>query len=119
MENRKFSRVDFQIEAEFLFRGKSYSAQVQNLSLKGALIKVGENIEIETGEKLSLTLFVQGLSTNLEIKISGEVIRKENNSVGVKFGAVDLDSFIHLRNIIAYNRGDYDTIMEEFIDHSM
>jgi hypothetical protein len=115
MENRKLSRVNFQIEAEFSFEGNNYKAQVKNLSLKGALIEIPEKNDIELEDQLEIKLIINGMSTNLEISLNAIVIRKENNNLGLKFGIIDIESFIHLRNIIAYNSGDYDMVMEEFL----
>ena len=118
MDKRKLSRIDFYVEAVFSYQGLEHKARVKNLSLKGALIETNEKLDIGINEKLDIVLSVKGLSSTLEIHAKGIVVRKEEASFGLKLENMDLDSFIHLRNIIAYNSGDYDKIMEEFINNS-
>ena len=45
------------------------------------------------------------------------MVRVEPDGLGFQFAKIDVDSFTHLRSIIAYQKGDGDAIMEEFIDY--
>jgi len=40
---------------------------------------------------------------------------EDSDGVALQFAQVDLDSFVHLKNIVAYNSGGEDKIMEEFV----
>jgi hypothetical protein len=116
MEKRKLTRAEYKIEAQIVYKGENFSGEAKNLSLKGALIEIDENAVIDINEKLDILFLITGQSSNLIIKVEGTVVRKGKGYIGLKFDVIDLDSFIHLRNIVAYNDGDYEKIMNEFIN---
>ena len=113
-EKRRFSRVPFSITAQIDGAERRFKADVSNLSLRGAFIHGGE--AIPAGQALSLTLELIGDSSDLTVTVSGRVIRASADGIGIEFEHMDLDSFIHLRNIVAYNSGDADKIDREFRD---
>jgi hypothetical protein len=53
---------------------------------------------------------------DLSICLIGKVLRRGEGFFSLQFQEMDLDSFTQLRNIIAYNAGDGDRVMREFID---
>ncbi len=117
MEKRKHTRTNFQILALMYHNSIEYSGQVINLSMRGALIESDETMEIPHNSILDVTLLIIGASSTLKINFKGLLIRNDENLLGFKIESIDLDSFIHLKNIIAYNSGDYDKIMEEFTEN--
>ncbi|HBE77426.1 MAG TPA: PilZ domain-containing protein [Firmicutes bacterium] len=113
MEKRELTRVAFHIEAIIKYQERTFTGKVENLSLKGMFIQTAENLKLK--EPLAISIHLAGDSSDLEIKLNGNVVRVEQSGVGVQFDKIDLDSFIHLRNIVAYNSGDEDNVMNEFV----
>ena len=101
MEKREKSRVPFNLNATFKYKGNSIEGELDNLSLNGLYIKTGE--EIPEYSKIDVNIELSGDTSMLMIKIAGEVIRNDDNGIAIKFSNIDLDSFIHLKNIISYN----------------
>ena len=113
-DKRKFSRVPFVVKAQIDWQGKVLAGEVSNLSLRGMLVHVPETIPV--GEKLASTLQLTGDSSDLKVTIVAKVVRTDAKGIGLEFEQMDLDSFIHLRNIVAYNSGNADLIDQEFMN---
>ena len=109
---RRHTRIMFQTKAELTLAGQIITGEVDNLSLKGMLLHTTH--KVKTGQKLNLTIFLSSSSSELSLSIKGQVVRLDKNSLAIEFIEMDLDTFIHLRSIIAYNEGDDQKIMEEF-----
>jgi hypothetical protein len=112
MEKRELTRVAFDIEATIDYQERSFSGKVDNLSLKGMFIVTTEKVKLH--DPIQITIHLAGETSDLEIKLNGTVVRMTDEGIGIQFDKVDLDSFIHLRNIVAYNSGDEDKVMDEF-----
>jgi len=52
------------------------------------------------------------------VNFNGVVSRKNEEDIGLTFDKIDLDSYMYLKNIVAYNIDDAEKIMEE-IGHSI
>lgn len=112
MEKRDFTRVPFETKAVINWKGRSITGTVENLSLKGMFLKTSE--EIEDDQEISIKIFLTGSSSQLTIDLDGTVLRYENEGMAIRFQKIDIDSFIHLKNVVAYNQGNADEIMNEF-----
>lgn len=112
MEKRGFTRVSFRTEATVEFKDQTIRGEVENLSLKGMFLKTPE--KMKKNEEVSIKILLSGTSSELFINVKGVVVRSESNGAGFQFNGMDLDSFIHLKNVIAYNEGDEGKIMDEF-----
>lgn len=115
MDKRKFSRVNIEIECLVEKNGRTYEGHVSNLSLKGMMFEP-EIRDFEAGERVNISIQLTGHSSSLQIDVLGDVIRADEEGVAINFVELDVDSFIHLKNTIAYNDGDPDKIEREFHD---
>ncbi len=114
-KKRENTRVEFHTRAELRGGSTVISGRVENLSLKGMyLIPDVEDVPFEEGEELHITIRLAGIASQLSIELSGTLVRGERGGVGLRFTDMEFDTFLHLRNIVAYNTGDEDRIMEEF-----
>ena len=68
----------------------------------------------EIGEQCDVSLHLVGASSDLGLKMKGEVVRIEPNGLALHFYETDLDSFYHLKNILYYNSDNPDKLDEEF-----
>lgn len=116
MEKRKFSRVPFHIEAEINANGSNFKGEVENLSLKGMLVHIHDHL-LELGTPLTMIINLTGVNSNLSINLKGRVVRVSQEGIGIFFEEIDLDSFIHLKNIIDYNVADPEKVKEEFFEY--
>ena len=114
-DRRKNTRVPFQTTADVWFSDKNYThCETENLSVKGVSVLGISSHQI--GEKCDLSLALSGSTSELKLTMKGEIVRVKENSIGLKFTEIDLDSFYHLKNIIYYNSENPDKIESELID---
>ena len=115
MEKRRFSRVAFNLKAFFNCRDASFKGEVENLSLNGMFVRTGEKLCL--GELVEITLYLSGTTNPLDISINilAAVVRVEEGGLVLQFREMDMDCFGWLKNIIAYNDGDGDKVMDELL----
>ena len=118
MNKRKYSRVVFETTAKIKKDSSFVKGEVENLSLKGAYIETlpVNNINIE--DLVEIYIELTGTTSNLNLKVNARIKRKDKKGYGVEFTSVDLDTFTYLKNIVAYNSGEYENILEEFENSS-
>ncbi len=112
MEKRRNTRVTFGVGAVIKYKRKSIECNVINLSLNGVLIECSKEIPLNAEVKIGI--FMEGSTSKLKINVEGKVIRSSASETAIMFNSIDLDSFIHLKNIVAYNEGNEEKIMQEF-----
>ena len=114
-KKRDTTRVEFHTRAEVRAGGKVIEGTVENLSLKGMFLKAEtSHFSIQSGQAVGILIRLAGARTKLSIELRGKVIRWDKEGLGIEFTEMEFDTFVHLRNIVAYNSGDEDRIMEEF-----
>ncbi|MBU0674219.1 MAG: PilZ domain-containing protein [Proteobacteria bacterium] len=113
VERRKNTRVPFQATLDLKFAdGRTHKCETNNLSLYGVF---AEGVSGHPrGEVCDVVLNLTGATSDVRLRMKGEIMRVESNGVGLKFVEIDLDSFYHLKNILYYNSGDPDRLEEEF-----
>jgi hypothetical protein len=116
MGNRKFSRVPFHVNATIAAAGRQFQGEVENLSMTGMFVDTAERLD--EGQAVDITIALTGTLPEITICFSGKVSRIVVNGLAFTFDKIDLDSYMHLKNIIAYNSDDAEKVMEE-ICHSI
>jgi hypothetical protein len=111
-EKRNFTRVLFQCRAELQHEGGTVSCDVDNLSLRGMLVKCSEPFPL--GTSLGIRIQLTGSTADVSIRLTGSVVRHQEGGVALEFSGMDLDSFMLLKNVVIYNSGNEDKILEEF-----
>lgn len=114
VEQRRNSRVDFDVEATLNCDGRVVAGKVENVSLKGMLLRTSRSLDVDAPVDIGLDLI--GSKPPVHVEFPGTVVRMTDDSVGVQFGPIGLEAFTHLRNIVSLNAGDPDKIMAEFRD---
>lgn len=114
-ERRKNVRVAFQTTVSLRFADGEYAhCQTRDLSLKGIFIP--GIVDREPGEKCHVAIFLSGASSELKINMTGDVVRKTEDGIGIHFDEMDIDSFFHLKNIVYYNSDHPDQIAEPYLE---
>jgi hypothetical protein len=112
MEKRNTIRVPFHVRSVVKHGDTVIEGDVIDLSTGGMLFQTGGGIPVD--EVVQVSLFLYGTSSNLSLNISGRVVRRSESGTAIKFTELDLDSFIHLRNIVSRNAFDEQKIIMEF-----
>jgi hypothetical protein len=99
-EQRRKVRVEFRSEATVTYKEKTITGNISNLSMKGLLLESTERFPVD--ETVDITIKLSGSTTDLSVRILGKVLRHEENGMAIEFKEMELDSFIHLRNIVFY-----------------
>ncbi len=116
MSTRKFSRVQFNVEATIKIADRQFQGAVENLSMTGMFLVTNE--QLPEGKIAEITIVLTGTLPEIAVNFTGVVTRIAEDGVGFTFEKMDLDSYMHLKNIIAYNIDDAEKVMEE-IGHSI
>ena len=116
MQERKNIRVPFRIRSEIRFDSVTLSSEIRDLSTNGLFVVTYKTEGLKEGSHIDITLHLEGSGDDHTVKLQGTVVRIENTGFAVSFLEMDLDSFFHLRNIVAYNSLDQDKIIHEFED---
>lgn len=111
MSTRKFSRVPFHVKATATVNGRSFHGKVSNLSMNGMFLETPERLP--EGDVAELTIRLEGTDPEIAVVFTGRVTRITDDGIGFHFEKIDLDSYTHLRNIIAYNIADAEKVMDE------
>lgn len=111
MSTRKFSRVRFNVGATIRIADRQFQGAVENLSMAGMFLVTGE--QLSEGETADVTIVLTGTLPEITVNFTGIVTRITADGAGFTFEKMDLDSYMHLKNIIAYNSDDAEKIMEE------
>ncbi|OGU01065.1 MAG: pilus assembly protein PilZ [Geobacteraceae bacterium GWC2_48_7] len=114
MSTRKFSRVKFKVSAVINCFDRQFRGEVENLSMSGMFMETSERLAI--GDEVEIGIILTGTDPELCINFNGRVCRITEDGLGFSFEKIDLDSYTHLKNIIAYNIDDSEKVMEEIYD---
>ena len=113
MEKRAVTRVLFNVKSSVKFGDKTIIGDVINISMHGMLLQTSE--QIPENEIVDAQIYMEGTTSELKINVQGRILRSDKTGTAIAFKSVDIDSFIHLKNIVVYNEGDEDKIMKEFL----
>jgi hypothetical protein len=113
MEKRKHQRVPFRAEATVKKKSIVINGRVDNLSMRGMFINT--EARLTDNDEVEIIILLTGSSSQLSIDLTGTVVRQTETGIAIVFKEMDLDSFIHLRNVVSYNSMDADEIMDEYL----
>lgn len=110
-ERRSFWRAVFHSPVRLTTHHGEMSAQLQDISLKGALLETSGAWQGKAGEECQVTL---KLAPDATIGMWAEVMHVEGRNVGLRCKSIDLDSITHLRRLVELNSGDPAMLDREF-----
>ncbi len=110
-DRRRFWRAAFQAEVRLIDAGGGATpAELLDISLKGALVKVSPQWSGRLGDVLRIDL---RLADDAEIAMRAVVAHVEGLQVGLRCEDIDLDSITHLRRLVELNAGDASLLERE------
>lgn len=112
-EKRQFTRIVFDADATLSNEQGSWDTQVIDISLKGALVDVPADADIQTDSHVKLTLTLSDATTH--IYMQGRVSHYAGDRLGIACEHMDVESVSHLRRLVELNIGD-DTLLERELE---
>ncbi len=114
-ERRKYSRITFagycSISEESSGKTETWSTEILDISLKGALVLNPPNWE--HGENIQVQLNLQLEGSDIVLEIGGVTCHYEEGLLGIKFLTLSLESISHLKRLVQLNLGDEDLLHRE------
>ena len=108
---RRFSRINFHATSFLKFKGESTQVELENISMKGALIQPLNSTDAQLGDIVSLEMKLN--SSEITLIFEAQVVHMTESHIGLKFLKSDADSMIHLRAMLEANTGEPDKIRDE------
>ena len=115
-QRRRFARIFFNATATVRLNGRQIAAEVSDLSLKGALLRVAANELLAGGTRCTFELRLDEGDAHIQMACmvahcepDGEATR-----IGLRCLDIDLDSATHLRRLVELNLGDDTLLQREF-----
>lgn len=100
---RQFWRAHFRSPVQLTVYDQVAEADLYDISLKGALLKVPDGWIGKPGDRCQLWL---SLGSDATISMGTSVAHVAGQRVGLHCDNIDLDSITHLRQLVALNSGD-------------
>ena len=115
-EKRKFSRIAFRVAAEIRVDDATFTVhQIENLSVGGCLFPASRSFTV--GAPCRVIISLEGAVDAPKVEADGEIVRSDQEKIGIKFTGIDPDSLYHLHNILRYNAADPDRVEQEIDQH--
>lgn len=99
-ERRQFSRVNFDADVTLTQEGRSFSAQLEDISLNGVLLSTPSQYQLRTD--IPCTLYI-ALAEAANIRMQVTLVHSSSSFLGFHCTSIDMDSIIHLRRLIEIN----------------
>lgn len=110
--NRRFSRVIVPLDVVLAADGGvSVTGMLRDIAIQGAFITCEPILKL--GAPVQVKILLHGGLEDIPVMARAEVVRREENGLGLHFTEIEIDSVEHLRNIIAYNAEEPDVIWDE------
>ncbi|MDD5105512.1 MAG: PilZ domain-containing protein [Desulfuromonadaceae bacterium] len=109
LEKRRFHRVPFSTKTVLAFNGATYSGQLENISMSGALIRLEHGTTLPLGNKFGLTVHVADESVPLQLV--AEIVCVPFAMAGIKFISYQADTRERLSKLVESLSADTDIAM--------
>lgn len=113
MKERRRIRISTVKEATLMNPYASIRAVVDNVSLKGCLLQVGVETGFPEGSDATLVIHLEKDNPEFDIKVKGNIVRREESVIALDFTEVSPESFHHLLRFVQYNADDPEEIEQE------
>ena len=111
MNNRRFTRVNYTVEAVIEHEGSFIAGTVANISLHGAFIRTERSLP--AGAEVVITFNLNALEAELGVRVQAKSAAAAAEGIGFEFTAMDSDTFTCLYGIVSSVSGAGDALLEE------
>lgn len=103
-ERRTAQRVQLSAIVNIKIDDQLFAAgtDLRDISLDGINIIIDKVLPIN--RICDLEILISGPSSELTLRTKGRILRQDANGAAVKFTELDIDTYLHLKNIVLYNR---------------
>jgi Tfp pilus assembly protein PilZ len=91
-KKRRSPRINYFMAVDYVVEEKAYSGFINNISSEGVFIETKEDFAINSGITLTFAL----PNSQGHIRVSGKIVRKEANGIGIAFD-MDIQSILENR----------------------
>lgn len=113
---REFSRIGIPMTATLSADGdKTVSCKVVNISLNGIQLCTEHKMSLGDCSQIEVQFGYPG--NELSILAEGKIVRITDDGLAVSFESIGLESYEHLKNLIAFNADNIDQVKKEFSEH--
>lgn len=116
-ERRRHTRVNFRADARLFSDGVSWSCELLNVSVKGALLTQPSGWTGSAGDRCLLEITLDG-GAPVEMEIN--IVRVEDDKIAVDWDMFDVAGFVQLRDMLERQLGDPELVAQEmaYIDEA-
>ncbi len=103
-DQRDRIRIHFETSVSLQIQDRNIVADAssRDISLDGIFIRTCETVPMNSVCEVGIT--ITGASSTLILRIKGRTVRQDSAGVAVRFTEFELDSYLHLKNIVLYNQ---------------
>ena len=107
-EQRHFSRIPFDADVRItdLQGGSTHSAQLLDISLKGALTTQPDASIAEIRRAYQLEMLLTASGSDVKLQMEASIAHMEDGRIGFQYQNMDLDTATHLHRLVELNLGD-------------
>jgi hypothetical protein len=109
-DQRRFHRVGHDAWATLSLAGKAWTCTVQDLSLKGCLVRLDAPWQVAANETYQLSIH---LTYAIRIDMAVQLSHQEGALVGLRCVAIDPDSIAQLKRLVELNLAAPDLLDRE------
>jgi pSer/pThr/pTyr-binding forkhead associated (FHA) protein len=109
-EQRKFSRIPFDVGISLRLDDKHWESSLADISLHGALIHTPADFEPTEDAQYRLDIHLEG---GPDIVMDVHIAHQESGVTGLRCDDIDVDSITHLRRLVELNLGDLELLERE------
>jgi hypothetical protein len=113
MNDRRFRRIPFEAEVRIAIDQRSWSCQLLDIAIKGALLESTVPLPLALGTVARLSLPLPG--SPIVLAFEAELAHREENRFGFKFLHENLETLTHLRTLLELNTGDPEGVRSELL----
>lgn len=116
MEKRRFTRFPFRTKAKVLVSSGDLllECETENVSLKGVFLQTEAPLPLH--EEVEVELWMPDDHTESKVKTKATVVRRQDDGMGLEFGAMEFDIFFALQDIISKISGSPGLAAREFFN---
>jgi hypothetical protein len=103
-ERRQFTRFPFDGIVSFDYQGINYKGDLIDISLKGALIEMQNNCDVDKATDIDFDLQLNEQA--LQVQFKGSIVHVKGKQIGIICEHIDIDSASHLKRLVELNLGD-------------
>jgi len=111
LERRDFSRIALKRPARLEADGAQIACQLQDVSLRGALVRLPGAFAAAVGRPATLVILLDHGAA--AIRMRGTVAHRDHDTLGLRCREVDLEGLTHLRRILEVNLGEERLLQRE------